>query len=171
MCGEWPGWGASEVYGELVSRGTSTIEAAPVERSAAARGWDYARYALLLVTLGLVVAMVVTGDAPGTWSEPRSEHQDQVLAGWRVPLALNIAGVLTWFLAVLLLVAAPRTWRATPAAWCWALLLLPVSVPLFLLLSGPTPGLPVPRYPARRLTGGWAFLICLAVGAAMGRLA
>jgi hypothetical protein len=51
-------------------------------------------------------------------------------------------------------------------------LLVPVSVPLFLLLAGPTPGLPAPRDPARRLTGGWAFLICLVVtAAATGRSA
>jgi hypothetical protein len=83
--------------------------------------------------------------------------------GWRVASALQVGLLLTWFLTVLLLVAAPRTWRATPFAWFW-LLLTPVGVPAFLLLAGPTPGLPEPRDSARRLTGGWAFLLLLAVG-------
>jgi len=33
-----------------------------------------------------------------------------------------------------------------------------------LFLSAPTPPLPAPRPGARRLTGGWAFLLALAVG-------
>lgn len=34
----------------------------------------------------------------------------------------------------------------------------------YLLLAGPTPGLPDTRDPARRFTGGWAFLVAVAVG-------
>lgn len=52
---------------------------------------------------------------------------------WRVASALQVGLLLTWFLTVLLLVAAPRTRRATPYAWFW-LLLTPVGVPAFLLL-------------------------------------
>lgn len=44
---------------------------------------------------------------------------------WRVASALQVG--------LLLLVAAPRTRRATPYAWFW-LLLTPVGVPAFLLL-------------------------------------
>ncbi|CAN5622445.1 hypothetical protein BH10ACT10_BH10ACT10_07770 [soil metagenome] len=32
---------------------------------------------------------------------------------------------------------------------------------MFLLLSGPTPGIPAPRRQARRLIGGWAFLLAI----------
>jgi hypothetical protein len=88
--GEWPDRGACEGYGELVSPGTATVEAPPAGRSVAARRWDYVRYAVIVVTLGLAVAVV----SP----------------------VVHIAAALTWFLTVLLLVAAPRTWRATPAA-------------------------------------------------------
>ena len=53
--------------------------------------------------------------------------------------------------------------RATRWAWFW-LQWNPVGVLAFLLLSGPVPGVPAPRPGARRLTGGWAFLLSLLLG-------
>jgi hypothetical protein len=82
------------------------------------------------------------------------------LFGWAVP---NVVGLVTLFLFVAafgLLVTGPQPWRATRWAWFW-LLVSPLGGGAFLLLSGPTPGLPTPRNPARRLTGGWAFLLAL----------
>jgi hypothetical protein len=38
-----------------------------------------------------------------------------------------------------------------------------VGTMAMLLLSGPTPGLPAPRATARRLTGGWAFVLSAVV--------
>jgi hypothetical protein len=151
-----------------VSRGTSTAEAPPVERSAAARHWDRARIALLVVALGLVAAVFVTGEAPGAWSGPQPGYGE--LLGWRVPPEVQVGWVVTWFLTVLLLVAAPRTWWATPFGWFWVMLLtVPVGALAFLLLAGPTPGLPARRATAWRLPGLWAFVICLALAVASGR--
>ena len=44
---------------------------------------------------------------------------------------------------------------------------VPVGVLVHLLLSGPTPGLPAPRRPHRRLNGGWAFLVYVLATAAL----
>ena len=71
----------------------------------------------------------------------------------------------TWLvsvLATLVLVGDHDTWRATPWAWRWLVLLTPVGAPAYLLLGGPT-GLLPPAPGARRLTGGWAFLVALVV--------
>jgi hypothetical protein len=43
----------------------------------------------------------------------------------------------------------------------------PVGVPAFLILSGRTPPLPAPRIGARRLTGGWAFLLAAVISSAL----
>jgi hypothetical protein len=64
---------------------------------------------------------------------------------------------------LLLLVREPQPWRATPWAWFW-IWTTPIGTPLYLLLSGPTPLLPAPRNPNRRLTGGWAFLLAFVLG-------
>ena len=68
-----------------------------------------------------------------------------------------------------------RRWTAAVAAFlvpvvaAW-LLLPPVGSIAFLLLSGPTAGLPAPRNPRRRLSGGWAFLLSLPLTGAVGAL-
>ena len=67
--------------------------------------------------------------------------------------------------ATLLLVGSREPWRATSWAWAWLILLTPVGVPAFLLFGGIT-GLAPPRPGHRRLTGGWAFLLALALGGA-----
>ncbi len=75
------------------------------------------------------------------------------LPGYVVPV-LVAAGLAT----LLVLMNAPEPWRATRWAWFW-LLPVPGGVLAFLLLSGPTPLVPAPADPGRRLTGGWAFLL------------
>jgi hypothetical protein len=85
--------------------------------------------------------------------------------GWRVPSWLGgiaLAGVLC---SLVLLAAGPEPWRATRWAWFWAVLVTaPAGALAFAILSGPTPLVPAPRNGARRLTGGWAFLIVLVLG-------
>jgi hypothetical protein len=84
------------------------------------------------------------------------------LFGWAVPA---VVGMVAFFLLVVgfgLLVTGPQPWRATRWAWFW-LLASPVGAIAFLLLSGRTPGLPTPKDLTRRLTGGWAFLLALAL--------
>lgn len=82
------------------------------------------------------------------------------LWGWQTPQWIGLAA-LTWYLLALgQLIFGPQPWRATRWAWFW-LFSTPVGALAFLALSGPTPGLRAPRDPARRLTGGWAFLLSL----------
>jgi hypothetical protein len=96
-----------------------------------------------------------------TWSWPATS----TIWGWRVPSWLGgiaLAGVLC---SLMLLVTGPEPWRATRWAWFWAVLFTaPVGALAFAILSGPTPLVPAPRNGARRLTGGWAFLIVLVLG-------
>lgn len=82
------------------------------------------------------------------------------LLGWQVTSSLGWVAALLFLVGLGVLVAGPQTWRATRWAWFW-LLMPPVGAIAFLLASGPTPGLPGPRDPHRRLTGGWAFLLSL----------
>jgi hypothetical protein len=85
-------------------------------------------------------------------------HPGSNLFGWRVSNALGIPGLVLFLAGFSLLVAGPQPWRATRWAWFW-LLVPPIGSIAFLLLSGPTTGVPGPRNPSRRLTGGWAFLL------------
>jgi hypothetical protein len=82
--------------------------------------------------------------------------------GFQVPAALGILAFLLFVAGIALLMAGPQPWRATRWAWFW-LLAPPVGNVVYLVLSGPTPGVPRPRNPHRRLTGGWAFLLSLAL--------
>lgn len=97
----------------------------------------------------------------------RIEHR--AVAGWSSTVLDRgvpgwLAGLVTaqWVASLVVLVAGPQPWRATRWAWFW-LLNPPVGVLAFLLLSGPTPGLPRPRG-RRRLTAGWAFLLNAILG-------
>lgn len=93
----------------------------------------------------------------------REDHRSGAageLLGWHVPPVVAMSAALLFFAGFGLLIAGPQPWRATRWAWFW-LLLPPVGSVAFLLLSGPTPGLPSPRNPRRRLTGGVAFLLSL----------
>jgi hypothetical protein len=88
------------------------------------------------------------------------------LFGWQVHNAVGMSSLLLFLVGFALLVAGPQPWRATRWAWFW-LLFPPVGSVVFVLLSGPTPGIPGPRDPHRRLTGGWAFLLSLPLAAAL----
>ena len=88
------------------------------------------------------------------------------LFGFQVPSALSITAFLLFVAGLGLLVAGPQPWRATRWAWFW-LLLPPFGSVVYLVLSGPTPGVPGPRDPHRRLTGGWAFLLSLPLTAVL----
>lgn len=88
------------------------------------------------------------------------------LFGWQTPNPLALTALLLLLVGFGVLVSGPAPWRATRWAWFW-LLLPPVGGIAFLLLSGPTPGVPGPRPPGRRLTGGWAFLLALPLAAVL----
>jgi len=91
-----------------------------------------------------------------TWSDP-----GQKLAGWRVPGWLPGVGFVLWLATVALVGNGAQPWWATRWAWFWALFspAAVVAVPLFLLVSGPPPGVAETRPTGRRLTGGWAFIL------------
>lgn len=82
--------------------------------------------------------------------------------GWWMPTWLGLLAAAGALGTLTLLVSGPAPWRATRWAWFW-LISNPLGLTLFLVLSGPTPPLPAPRHPARRLTGGWAFLLSIAL--------
>ena len=103
-----------------------------------------------------------------TWRDPGHE-----LAGWRVPGWFAAAALVLWFATVALLFNGAQPWWATRWAWFWALFspAAVVAVPLFLLVSGPPPGVPDTGRSGRRLTGGWAFILFYLVApAAYGAL-
>ena len=104
---------------------------------------------------------------PGLRIRPdnRMSTSDPVL-GFEVPDWLRLGWLLLSLAALGLLVRGPEPWRATRWAWFWWLG-NPMGTGLFLLLSGPVPGIPAPRDPRRRVTGGWSFLlmVVLASGA------
>ena len=119
-------------------------------------------------------ATVVAGDL-GTWLRDidpalevvrvESPSTTTEVLGWRVGGWLVWALLGAWVATLLLLLHSPQPWRATRWAWFWLLgLLPPVGLVAFLLLGGPVPLVPAPRDGARRLTGGWAFLIALVLG-------
>ena len=85
--------------------------------------------------------------------------------GWRVPEWIGLLLFAEWVATLFLLVGGPVPERATRWAWFW-LSSNPLGLLAFLLLSGPSPGVPTPRPGARRLTGGWAFLVGLVLGGA-----
>lgn len=96
----------------------------------------------------------------------------QELAGWRVPGWFTGAAFVLWFAALWLLVNGPQPWWANRWAWFWTFITpaAVVAVPVFLLISGPPPGIESDGRTGRRLTGGWAFLIMCFVGPAFAQL-
>jgi len=90
------------------------------------------------------------------------------MAGWRLPgwavwlqLGLLVATLAT-------LICSPPPWRATRWAWFWLMGSGPIGLAAYLVLAGPLPYLPAPRPGARRLTGGWAFLLAIVLGGVVG---
>ena len=85
--------------------------------------------------------------------------------GWQVSGRLALVTAVVWLATVALLINGPEPWRATRWAWFWLIAnpLGAIGSLAFLLLSGPTPLLPAAKVDGRRLHGGWAFLIALAV--------
>ncbi|MEP7091974.1 MAG: hypothetical protein ABI776_17870 [Nocardioidaceae bacterium] len=119
------------------------------------------------------VSAVVHGDPAARLSELRADLRvvrdpgygsDSSLLGWRVPSWLGLVGGALFVVSFVVLLVGPPPWRATRWAWFW-LLMPPVGSIVFLLASGPTPLLPVPKRPTRRLTGGWAFLLMIPLAA------
>ena len=85
--------------------------------------------------------------------------------GREVPQWLGLVGLVGMGALLVLLVGGPQPWVATKWAWFWMFgLPLGLGVLGFLLLAGPTRGLSAPEHPERRLTGGKAFLLTVAVG-------
>lgn len=77
--------------------------------------------------------------------------------------AMAVVGL--WLGTLLSLVVLPQPWRATRWAWFWLMCgLAPLGSLAYLVLSGPAPFLNPPRDPARRLTGGKAFLLTIVLG-------
>lgn len=74
--------------------------------------------------------------------------------------ALALGGL--WVSTLLLMIALPQPWRVTRWGWFWLMWgLAPLGSIAYLVLSGPAPFLRPPLDPARRLTGGWAFLLSI----------
>lgn len=88
--------------------------------------------------------------------------ENPTMLGFQVPMVFAFVPLVLVLLGLGVLIMGPRPWRATPWAWFWWLQ-NPVGTALFLVLSGPFPGLSPPRDPDRRLTGGWSFLLAAAV--------
>jgi hypothetical protein len=85
---------------------------------------------------------------------------DSTVWGWSLPGWMGPAVAALLLASIALLVTGPEPWRATRWAWFW-LIVTPIGLLPFLLLSGRTPPLPDPAPAGRRLTGGWAFLLML----------
>ena len=82
------------------------------------------------------------------------------VAGWQLPIWFGLVLMAVWLAVVALILHGPEPLWATRWAWFWLVSTsASVGVPLFLLMSGPPPGVPQPAHPGRRLTGGWAFLV------------
>lgn len=98
--------------------------------------------------------------------EPFRSGLSGELLGRRLPGWIVLVLLAHTFASLLLLVVGPKPWRATRWAWFW--LSLPPFMPtVFLLLSGPSPGIPAPRSDRRRMTGGWALLLSLLIAAVL----
>lgn len=104
----------------------------------------------------------------------RAEHDTYgpTIAGRQVPAWLGWAVAALWLATLLVLRNGVDPWWGTRWAWFWVLFspLALLAVPAFLLLSGSAPGVSPLGGPGRRLTGGWAFLITLFLGPAVGQL-
>ena len=92
----------------------------------------------------------------------RASPSEVDLFGLRLPRPAALPLGLAFLLGLVVLIAGRQPWRATRWAWLW-FAFLPGGPLAFLLLSGPTPGLPSAN-DQRRLTGGKAFLLTVTLG-------
>jgi hypothetical protein len=98
----------------------------------------------------------------------RRPHEQPVyneLRGWRLPRWTSAATFFVGLTGLLLLISGPQPRRATRWAWFWLMgTVPPIGFLAFLLLSGLLS--PRPRVDlGPRLTGGWAFLLSILLGA------
>jgi hypothetical protein len=97
-------------------------------------------------------------------SQARTSTTAKVL-GWDLPSWMMWIVLIGLAVTLGLIVNGPEPWRATRWGWAWALLFTgPIAAAAFAALSGPTPLMPRPKHSARRLTGGWAFLLGALLG-------
>ncbi len=106
--------------------------------------------------------------SPGVVVEqgPRSGGWRADTLGFALGERLAVALLALWLVTVGFVAGGPEPWRATRWAWFWLLStpVMPLVALGYLLLAAPAPGLPAPRDPGRRLRGGWALVIALALG-------
>ena len=100
-------------------------------------------------------------------SEPhRGGAQTETPLGWELNGAWAVAFGLVWLATFAHLVLGPTPRFATRWAWFWLLALVPVGPIAYLVVGG---GLAPARLRSDRirLRGGWAFILSVAVGAAL----
>lgn len=86
--------------------------------------------------------------------------------GWQLPSWLGACAFVVAVLSLALLIGGREPLWGTRWAWWWiGLLVGPAIIPAFLALSGSAPGVAESTSRGRRLTGGWAFLLLVALGA------
>jgi hypothetical protein len=137
---------------------SADVSTRPHARTPSTR-WDAVRLGLVGVWIVVLVA-ALTAPAPADGGTLVSTVWGREVSGWLGWLTL-VATV-----AVLaLVVVGPPPWRGTRWAWFW-LVGNPFGLLAFLLLAGPTPGVPDGQR-SRRLTGGPAFVIGLAATAVL----
>ena len=100
-----------------------------------------------------LVAADPTGSLRVTPAAERLPSGPEV-AGWNLPDWMGPAMILLWFATVLLMYFGPEPWWATRWGWVWLMFgqTALVGVPLYLLASGPPPGVEAPERPGWRLT-------------------
>ena len=167
MSAQGRGFSTVEVHWRRGMRGytTDVIEARPLSE-APSRGERGDSTAVIAEDLGTRLKSLQPGVEVVRVAE-RSSSSTRY--GWLVPdwtawllLCLSVG-------TLLLLVHSPEPWRATRWAWFWLMSMAgPVGVVAYLLLAGPVPLVPAPRSAARRLTGGWAFLLALVLSSVAG---
>ena len=108
----------------------------------------------------------LAGRQPGLRVERESEYPGSggEGLGWTVPTGVAMGSLVLLLLTFLLLVSGAPPWRANRWAWFWGMVVAgPVGGAAFLVLSGPTPGVPAPRHPGRRVTGGRGLALAIAI--------
>lgn len=157
----------------LLRHVTRVVETARPERSSGAEPQDRSEVAVpVTATVAPGLRDRLTALRPGLEVE-RTEFATygRTVLGWRLDSWVGDLVVIAGICTALLLFGSPQPWRATRWAWFWLLAAVPlIGVPAYLLLSGPAPGLRDPRDLARRMTGGYGFLLAVLLSLAVGLL-